>query len=566
MSFASGSGSAIKRIDTWIAIGVGVGVFVLLALTASHGFVRDEGYYFRAAGEYHTWFEGLGRNLLAGKPGASFTDAELRRAFGYNTEHPGLVKILMGFTWRIFHHVLGWTSAATGYRLASILLVALGCAFTYLLGRRLAGEGALGPTSALSPAAARAVGLGAVVLLMLCPHVSYHSHLACFDGPIMGLTVVVVYAFYRSLRSRAWVWGAGLAWGAAIATKHNAVFLLPTLVLAYGLARLAHLRWSRGALQLPPVPAALLAMALLGPLVFYLFYPFGWHDPLQRIGAYYRFHLYHEHYPVDYFGTLYTAPPFPVHFPFVMSVITVPIPILGAGLMGCVAAAWGAVRGSWLDRAGVSEGDTLPAWLLVINTAVPPLIIAFPSVPIFGGTKHWMTMMPFFCILAAVVAVKAIEAARSLPRVGSAVAAMVLVLLLGLPAYDTVRTHPLGHTYFNDLIGGHPGAAAAGMPRTFWGGDARELLPLINRDAERGARIFTDRMNQDDFVAYQRDGLLRPDLRWVHEPRLASWALINHQREYVAHEYAVWREMGHRKPEAVVSFDGVPIVSLYRLR
>ena len=75
--------------------------------------------------------------------------------------------------------------------------------------------------------------------------------------------------------------------------------------------------------MLPPLPRAFLAMAVLGPLLLYVFYPYGWLDPLPRLGAYYGYHLRHEHYPVDYFGTLWREPPFPISYPFIMSAITV---------------------------------------------------------------------------------------------------------------------------------------------------------------------------------------------------------------------------------------------------
>lgn len=533
--------------DAVIAWLLGVGTVFVLVATASQGFVRDEGYYFRAAREYHSWFEGLWRHLWEGRLWASFADAELRRAFGYNTEHPGLVKLLMGWTWKIFHHALGWTSASTGFRLGAIAVVAVGNAFTFLLGARLFG---------------RPVGLLAVVLLLACPHVFFHAHLACFDGPIMALTVVTTYALLRSLESPRWCWGAGLAWGLAVATKHNAVFLLPTLAMAYAIAHGRQFGFeSGGRLRLPPIPAAFVAMVLLGPVLLYLTYPYGWHDPIARLGAYYGYHLNHEHYPVDYLGTLYYKPPFPIHFPLVMSALTVPLPVLLCGLLGfaqCLGRAVGALRER---RADVGS------WLLVVSVVVPPAIIALPTVPIFGGTKHWMPMMPFFVLLAASVVWQAVQQMRASATGASRVlAGALLAMTVALPLWETVRTHPLGHTYFNELAGGHQGGAALGMPRTFWGGDGRELLGRLNALAESRATVFTDRMNYYDFRAYQTDGLLRSDLRWVREVRQADWAIINHQREYRDQEYRVWSVSGSGKPEAVVAFDGVAITSLYRVR
>ncbi len=537
---------AVLTRDSTLAALVGVATVLLLATTASQGFVRDEGYYFRAAREYFGWFE-----LLWDEPTLAFSDAALTRAFGYNTEHPGLVKILSGFTWRVAHGLLG-TSQAAGFRLAAQLLTAVGAVFTYLLGARLFSRG---------------VGLLAVALLFACPHVFYHAHLACFDAPVMALTVVTTYAFWRSLSSPRWIVLAGVAWGLALATKHNAVFVPPTLLLAWLFARAGDFRLRHGGVKLPALPLAFLSMLLIGPLVLYLFYPYGWHAPLARLGGYFAYHLHHEHYPVEYFGQLYTAPPFPISYPFVMSGITIPLPVLAPGLLGL--ALW-TVQGLGASRRAILRmappvRPAIDTWLMVLSAVVPPAIIALPSVPIFGGTKHWMSMLPFLALLAAWVIVEAARRLTTLLPQGRVLAAVMIAASIALPAIETARTHPYGHTYFNEVVGGHQGAARLGMPRTFWGGDARGLLPILNEHAAAGARIFPHRMNLDSFRAYQDDGLLRGDLRFTGDLRQADWAFINHQREYQDAEYKVWALTDHGRPRASIMFDGVPIVSLYAL-
>ena len=68
-----------------------------------------------------------------------------------------------------------------------MLYVALGFAFLFLLGARFF---------------SRPVGGLAVILALFAPHAFYHNHLACFDGPIVGLTVASTYAYLRALESR----------------------------------------------------------------------------------------------------------------------------------------------------------------------------------------------------------------------------------------------------------------------------------------------------------------------------------------------------------------------------
>ncbi len=523
----------MKRSGLWAA-GVGLVVLVVLLATASQGFVRDEGYYFRAARDYHAWFEHFFERGLS-----SFADNTLIHDFGYNTEHPGFVKLLMGWTWKIAHVWLGAASGATGFRMGSMVLVAVGAAFTFLFGARLGREHGL------------VVGLLAVAFLFTSPHVFFHSHLAAFDGPIMGLSVAASYAFWRAVSERRWVLPALGLFGLALATKHNAVFLWAGFGVAVLAARHADWSFAAGKLALPPLPLVWLFAPLAGLAVLYVFYPYGWVHPFQRIGAYYDYHAHHEHYPVDFFGTMYTAPPFPWGYAFRMTVLTVPLVTLVLGTVGLVACVRRARHADADERMGIA--------LLLAGALVPPLVISFPTVPIFGGTKHWMPMMPFFCVAAALVAVRALEGVRHRVLWPVAIVAALLV-----PFIDTVRTHPYGHTYFNELVLGHQGAAVLGLPRTFWGGDARPLLAVLNEKAALGARVYTHRMNHSDWQQYMSDGLVRRDLVFVNDSAGADWAFVNHQREYEDAEYAVW-ELGSTRPEASVVFDGVPIVSLYRL-
>jgi hypothetical protein len=124
----------------------------------------------------------------------------------------------------------------------------------------------------------------------------------------------------------------------------------------------------------------------------------------------------------------------------------------------------------------------------------------------------------------------------------------------------------LGHTYFNELVLGHRGAAALGMPRGFWGGAGRSLLEQLNSRAAQGDLVYTHRMNTDSFRAYQADGLIRADLRQAARPEQAALALVYHQREHEDAELRVWVMSSDKRPAATVEIDGVPIVSLYDLR
>lgn len=539
--------SARAALPTALALALSLGYVLVLAGTAPDmGYTRDEGYYFRAAEEYGGWWDVLFSTRFLD----AFKKDEIARHFSYNTEHPALVKLSQGLTHRVLHKWLGLTGPAQGYRFAGFLFGGLSLFATFLLGRAL-----------VSPW----VGLLAAGLLATIPRYFYDAHLACFDVPITAMWTLSLFFFWRGLvapadavRRRALA--AGVVFGLALATKLNSLFLPFVFVLVW-LSQLDfsgfRLRRRPGGgreLYLPALPWVLVACALVGPLVFLAHWPWIWHETFLRIGKYIGFHLHHEHYPIRYFGDVLVKPPFPIAFPFVMSLYTVPGPLLALGTLGLLLTALRA-----LVRR--SPADTL----LAIATLLPIVLIALPSSPIFGGVKHWYNAMPTLAILAAALVLRAARLFEARhPRWSTAVAVGLAALALLPGLLGTIASHPNGIAYYNELAGGFRGGAALGMQRSFWGGLNRPLMPEIAK-LPAGSRVFFDHSNWDAVRMYQREGILPRHVHFANEARSADAATLFEDRENATQEDAIWDGVGTR-PVAGVYADEVTLVQLYARR
>jgi 4-amino-4-deoxy-L-arabinose transferase-like glycosyltransferase len=529
---------------------------VLLASVDGVGFTRDEGYYFRAGAGYADWLAGAWRDVLRGRPGDSLRDEAIVRAFGYNREHPALMKMLFGISSRVFHDGLGWLAPSTGFRLPAMMLAGALLALVYLFA---------------AEAYSRRVGVVAAAALATLPRLFHDAHLAAFDVPVTAMQVLVVYAYWRALRSAPWAVLTGLAFGLALATKLNA-FFIPAFLAAHAVLRAFRLGPSARLRGEPPASLALLGMATLGALVFFAHWPYLWHEPIARAAEYLRFHLRHEHYPVEYFGRVLERPPFPWSFVFVMTAITVPLPTLTlmaiAAVRGLVLEI-GLLGGFGLAGDPETHDPRLTRLLLLLCGLGPMLVMTLPGVPVFGGVKHWFPAMPFLALLAAVEFDRLLlwawrpqsVSARG-ARLRYAAAAATVLVLPGMLGIGLV--HPYGIGFYNELIGSVRGGAAHGFLRNFWGYTSRGNLDHLNRSAAPGARVFFHRTNQDAYQAYRREGLLRPDLVYVGRLEEADWAMADQQRPYVDDEYRIWNDWGVTRPEAGVYVDEVPMNLLYR--
>ncbi|MCB9739058.1 MAG: glycosyltransferase family 39 protein [Deltaproteobacteria bacterium] len=373
-------------------------------------------------------------------------------------------------------------------------------------------------------------------------------------------------------------------WALALAAALLLAGLGATFGLVVGLAAAA-LVVAAGPLRLalPGLPLAWFVMLPVGLLLLVLGWPLLWVDTLHNLLAWLEFHLHHEHYMQTYFGQVLAYPPFPVAMPFVLTALTWPVTLLVVAVAGLVLIAAVGLRRlpsslrAALGRAGPSA-PTDPAArarsldrLLLITAIWPVALIAMPNTPVFGGTKHWLTAYPALLLLGA----RALQWAwyglsrrwqqgGQGERAAAAVAAWALVALAMLPAASaTVRNHPQGTMYYNELIGGVPGAARAGLQRQFWGYQARDGLPTVNALAPPGARIWMHNSAWGSFMMYQREGWCRRDLRYGSGPEGSALGLFHHQYDHDDYELDLFADYGVVAPVAQTAYEGVPLLSVY---
>ncbi len=376
---------------------------------------------------------------------------------------------------------------------------------------------------------------------------------------------------------------------AALVGMAGALWLHPLLGLAAALLIMAR---PGGGLRLPPVPRAYFAMLPIGLGMLVAGWPLLWHDTAANFLNWIEFHLSHEHYMQEYFGRVLAYPPFPIELPWLLTALTWTLPLLavcavgGLLLLGGAGRRWLALARAWKagesaagERAGATAEAAVEAAesrslerLVIVGVIWPIALISLPSTPVFGGTKHWFLAYPFMLLIAGHGA-RAIwaHACRRLrtstsagQRLAASAAAWLIVLLVALPSARATReVHPHGTAYYNELIGGLPGAADAGMQRQFWGGATRDGLAVVNRRAPKGARVWFHKCAWTAFVMYQREGWFRRDLSYAGKPQGSSHGFYHHQKDHDDYELECLRDYGVRAPVMQLSIDGVPMLSVY---
>jgi 4-amino-4-deoxy-L-arabinose transferase-like glycosyltransferase len=423
----------------------------------------------------------------------------------------------------------------------------------------------------------------AAVLLGLMPGTFYHAHLACFDVPIMAMWTWCIYVYWRATKEGGFLWAlaVGLMYGLTLATKHNA-WILPAVLVphAFFVQRRSLLRQlAAGRLSLP---ASLVAMATIGPLVFYALWPWMWNDTMPRLQEYADFHLNHVYYNMEFLHVNYFSAPSPRGYMPIMIAATVPTVTLLLVFIGLVARgdvharrlrAWvlGALHREHAVVLAPDKVETDLLFFLAFAAALGPWLL--PKTPIFGGTKHWMTAYPFLCLFAGhafdQIAGAATRTLAQTPRFASPRAQLVAqaalaACVVAAPLAITVHSHPFGLSSYVPLVGGTAGGADMGLNRQFWGFTTESLAPYFEAKAPKGATVYFHDTSWDAWSRLIEEKRIRPDLRGAGAPSDADIAICHLERHMVEVDYNEWMVFGSDAPDYVLAHDGVPIIDVYR--
>ena len=360
-----------------------------------------------------------------------------------------------------------------------------------------------------------------------------------------------------------------------------AVVLLAVVLIYTSLRRnrVLPLRW-----------ALILLPMLLGPLTFFLSWPWIWHDTLPRMAEYLNRHLHPPAWETYYLGDLiFNPPPFPIHYPFVMWWYTLPVSVVFLGLLGFAVLLWRTRFGRSLQRffhkasglrdespsleassaASATTPSRLDNLLLIVNIVVPLAIIANPKTPVYGGTKHFMTAVPYLSI-ACIIALRLV--AERLSRMEFFTERAFTAKFLA-PTFITLAVLPgifgmlicggNGLSYYNEIMGGPQRSPEVGMQRSFWAAGTRLVLPELNKIEDRNLRVYYNNTPYDSQQAYKRVGELREDFHPAQDEWSADAAVLNTWQFKWEGIYEVRRTLGADAPTATGALLGVPLVEVY---
>lgn len=318
----------------------------------------------------------------------------------------------------------------------------------------------------------------ATLCLATTPLLYGHSFINPKDAPFAWFAVWVAYYVCRALgeegrASRETIAGLGISLGLALGSRILALGLIAEMALIvlfalwvrHGVRGLstAH-AWRAARPFVISLPFALALMAL--------FWPWSVQSPLNIPAALQAFGHSYWHPEMLWNGQVVKADDLPGGYVAVLLAHQLPEYIL-LGLMA-VAVAFLARARTW-TRAALAAPR---AWqyLFVTLAGLAPVIAFMVLRPTtYNGIRHFLFVVPFLVILAAIGLDQVLEAATRRSRPIGIIAGGLLAILLGRQVVVMADLHPHQYLAFNAVAGGVAGAYGR-FDLDYWGESYAEAV------------------------------------------------------------------------------------------
>lgn len=379
----------------------------------------------------------------------------------------------------------------------------------------------------------RAAGLAAALALLVQPRLFAHAHFALADA-MLAACWVLAWAAFTSPRPnwrRAVLFG--LLLGMAMSTKAPGWF-----------APIPFILWA--ALYRDGRAAAMLALGLpIALAAFYLLNPPLWHEPLAGLATFVHLNTHRQvNVAILFLGRMYDLHhALPWYNTLVWTAITVPAGLLALAVLGVL----GVVRRGRADRAGV---------LLILNWLILLVVRALPGTPPHDGIRLFLPSFAFLAALAGLGAAQLLGRLKGCPplepiapgAIGRADGAQyvwpslggrhteylciryfrtaVVALVFIGSASNLAWYAPQWLSYYNLLIGGLRGAAAAGMePTYYWDALDGEVLGWLEAHTAGDEKVRFGSGSPENLALMRAWGMLGVEYR-PDAPGRYAWYVI----------------------------------------
>ena len=371
-----------------------------------------------------------------------FSPSGVREVFGardYLPDHPPLGRVILG----VAHYLTSWCISGSESTAYNVPAARLGSCFAFAMTVLLLTEFCIRRFG-------WATALCLPILMISTPSLLGHARLAALESATNLAWVAAMLpllGWWTDARPpsmlRACV--SGVFWGLLLLTKVQGI-LLPPIVFVWAVWRF---RWQ--------CVRPLACWSVCGAVLFVSAWPWLWLDPIHNIQQYLGRAAVRPTLYCWYFGERFADKQVPWHYPFVLTLFTLPVAVIL-----CLIARIKRQRPDAIDQ------------LLLLSIAFPLLVFALPGTPVYDGNRLFLIVMPMIIIFAsrafAQFHAKTTSQVSPAPPTQRSITRWQIAVLIFLTVqpFDSSVLSPYAISQYGSLAGGNNGASRLGMESSYW--------------------------------------------------------------------------------------------------
>jgi len=498
-------------------------LFISFSLLVSEinnaGLTWDEANFIPAGRKHIIWIKEIFSEIFKGNFRFIFNENFIDKQWSHTAENPPLAKVLSGLSGLVFENIVGVLGA---HRMSNLIIFCLFLIIIYRSVKREYGNGA---------------ALLSLLVLFSMPRVVGHARLAALDLPMAFFWYISIYSFYLGLKNHKWRIASAIFLGLAILTKHNALMIPFILVL-----------WSLFYREKKALKS-FLWMAIIAPFVVIILWPWLWPAVFKRLYFVYIWTKFiRADIPVYYLGNAYKTSPFPWHYAWVMSLVTIPLAVI----FGILCSPYQRVKRD-------------PFYgILLLNILFPLFIFSLPTTPRYDGVRLFLHIFPFMAIVSGLGLMRLFTFLYH--KFGRALAIIICCVCLFFMMVPVFGTHSYKLSYYNKLIGGPRGAARYGFETTYWGDTCDiNIFTYLYQNIPSKAKISFFPFGSRAIEVYKTLDAIREGIEVIPWDKDRTDFLVLNFRQGMFDDF-IWTLVKTKSPLYASYLDGAILTAVYQIK
>jgi hypothetical protein len=198
-------------------------------------------------------------------------------------------------------------------------------------------------------------------------------------------------------------------------------------------------------------------------------------------------------------------------------------------------------------------------WVMLLNALYPMVFFSLPWIYRYDWMRLFLASYPFVYFIAGYGVIRVFRATQRSQMRLFLHSGIVLLVLVSVYT-SVIRIHPWESSYYNELVGGIPGAYHMGFETEYWGNSYMAVLPWMNAHKDEKMCVWP---TTHPFYYYQAMGMIEGGVVFNEAQDTCKYAIVLMRQGLFGQNIFIEQLVSNKRPVYTVSSDGIVLVGVY---